>query len=47
MSVAETYRYVGAADDPWAARAGWGLTSQRIDKAPAEWRQRRESIPLE
>lgn len=23
-----------AADDPWAARAGWGLTSQRIDKAP-------------
>lgn len=23
-----------AADDPWAARAGWSLTSQRIDKSP-------------
>lgn len=21
-------------DDPWAARAGWGLTSERIDKSP-------------
>lgn len=24
-----------AADDPWAARAGWSLTSERIDKSPA------------
>ena len=23
-----------AADDPWAARAGWGLTSERIAKSP-------------
>lgn len=23
-----------AADDPWAARAGWSLTNQRIDKSP-------------
>lgn len=23
-----------AADDPWAARAGWSLTSERIDKSP-------------
>jgi len=23
-----------AADDPWAARAGWGLTSDRIAKSP-------------
>ncbi len=24
-----------AADDPWAARAGWSLTSERIAKSPA------------